>query len=437
VAIDARQLADHIVAQLRAAGHTAWLVGGCVRDLLLGLQPKDYDVATSATPEACQKLFPDSVAIGAHFGVVLVRDEEASVEVATYRIDGDYEDGRRPASVAFATTPQEDASRRDFTINAMMMDPVTGEVLDFFGGREDLAGKCIRAIGDPAKRFAEDHLRLLRAVRFAARFGYEIEPATFAAMLAQAPALATIAAERIREELTCILTQGHADRGVQLLSDTGLLAVVLPEVEALHGVQQPPQFHPEGDVWTHVLLMLKTMGPAEPTLAWGVLLHDVGKPGTFKVTDRIRFDGHADLGVEIGRGILNRLRFSGDDTEQILALVQNHMRFMDIQRMKQSTLKRFLRMPAFGEHLRLHELDCAGSNGRFENLHYAREQWQSLPAEALNPPRLVTGADLQAMGLVPGPQFREMLQAVEEAQLEGTVQSKKEAIAMLRRAYSL
>ena len=433
--MESEALARAVIAKLRGAGHQAYLVGGSVRDLLLGAKPKDFDVSTDARPERIMELFPQSGQVGAHFGVVLVRDACAQVEVATFRSDHDYDDGRRPASVHFESDPREDVLRRDFTINGLMMEAATGEVLDYVGGRADLKRRVVRAIGDPDARFAEDHLRLLRAVRFAARLGFEIDSATFEAVRRHHALILRVSAERVREELTRILTEGGARRGFELLDASGMLADLLPEVAAMKGVGQPPEFHPEGDVWTHTLLLLEQLGRATPTLAWGALLHDVGKPPTFRVAERIRFDGHVEEGVKLAHGILNRLRFSRDDMERVEALIANHMRFKDAHRMKESTLKRFLRMPDFGEHLELHRLDCLASNRDLENYELVQRKLEELPAEQLKPAPLVTGTDLIAAGYEPGPRFAEMLAAVEDAQLEGRVRSPEEAMAMVREMF--
>jgi poly(A) polymerase len=433
--MESEALARAVIAKLRGAGHQAYLVGGSVRDLLLGAQPKDFDVSTDARPERIMELFPQSGQVGAHFGVVLVRDAGAQVEVATFRSDHDYPDGRRPASVHFESDPREDVLRRDFTINGLMMEAETGNVLDYVGGRADLEGRVVRAIGDPDARFAEDHLRLVRAVRFAARLGFEIDSATFGAMARHHALILKVAAERVREELTRILIEGGARRGFELLDASGMLADLLPEVAAMKGVGQPPEFHPEGDVWTHTLLLLEHLGRATPTLAWGALLHDVGKPPTFRVAERIRFDGHVEEGVKLAHGILNRLRFSRNDMERVEALIANHMRFKDAHRMKESTLKRFLRMPDFGEHLELHRLDCLASNRNLENYELVQRKLEELPEDQLKPAPLVTGADLIAEGYEPGPRFAEMLAAVEDAQLEGRVGSREEALAMVREMF--
>lgn len=431
------ELATEIVAGLRARGHQAYLVGGCVRDRLLGLAPQDYDIGTDATPAEIASYFPNSELVGAHFGVTLVtRGRGVHVEVATFRSEGPYRDGRRPSEVRFEKDPALDARRRDFTINGLMQDPISGQTLDFVGGLEDLAHKTVRAIGHPVERFAEDHLRMLRAVRFAARLGFSIESRTLEAIRQEARFISRISAERIRDELVRILTEGGARRGFELLEQCGLLVEVLPEVEAFQGVAQPPEFHPEGDVWVHVLLMLDQLRSPTPTLAAGVLLHDVGKPPTFRVADRIRFDEHAEVGANMAARILSRLRFSNEDRDQVTALVKNHMRFKDVQQMRLSTLKRFLRMPQFEEHLELHRLDCLASNGRTDSYEYVRSKMRELAQEALRPQSLITGKDLIEAGYEPGPQFGRALEAVETAQLEGEIQSREDALALARSVLS-
>ena len=435
--MEPRELANSICEQLCGSGYEALLVGGCVRDILLGRKPADFDVATDATPEQVLKLFPDGVTVGAQFGVIAVYEEGIRTEIATYRADVGYSDGRHPDSVVYARTPQEDVQRRDFTINGLLMRHDTGEVLDFVGGQADLRDGIIRAIGEPDRRFREDKLRLLRAVRFAARFGFRIEPATFAAIRRHAHDIGQVSAERVRDELTKLLTEGAARRGLELLDETGLLREVLPEIAAMKGVEQPPQFHPEGDVWIHTRLMMAEL-PAgvSPTLAWGVLLHDVGKPPTFKSAeqtgDRIRFDGHVDVGVQMARGIARRLRFSNEDTEQIVALVANHMKFKDVEQMRASTLKRFIRQPRFDEHMELHRLDCATSHGRLDSYGFVRRTLAETSAEQIQPPRLLSGDDLMEMGYKPGPVFSEILRAVEDAQLEGELANKEEAEKYVR-----
>ncbi|MFY9561191.1 MAG: CCA tRNA nucleotidyltransferase [Terriglobales bacterium] len=439
-----KQHATNTVRTLRKRGFQAYLVGGCVRDLLLGREPADYDVATDATPQQVMAIFPQTFAVGAQFGVVLVPLPKAEsgesavgpgekvpvVEVATFRSDVGYSDGRHPDEVRFTKDPEEDVRRRDFTVNGLLLDPITNDVLDFVGGREDLKDGIIRTIGAPEQRFGEDKLRMLRAVRFAARFEYRIDPATRAAIQRLARQIQQVSRERVREELTKMLTEGRARRAFELMDESGLLKEVLPEISAMKGVEQPPQFHPEGDVFVHTLLLLeKLTAGCSKTLAWGALLHDVGKPPTFRVApDRIRFDGHVEVGVKMAAEICRRLRFSNDETDQILALVDNHMRFADVQRMKESTLKKFLRLPGFDEHLELHRMDCLSSNGIVESYEYARDKLRALPPEAIRPAPLITGSDLIEAGYEPGPRFKEILGAVEDAQLEGRLVSREGAM---------
>jgi len=429
--------AESIVERLRGEGYDAYFAGGCVRDLLLNHQPADFDVATSAHPEAVLKMFPRTFAVGAHFGVILVADEldgqEIVTEVATFRSDGAYSDGRRPESVQFSESAEEDVVRRDFTINGVLFDPQTGEVLDFVGGRADLAAKLVRAIGDPTQRFGEDRLRMLRAVRFAARFEFEIESSTEAAIKRSAAQIHQVSYERIRDELTRMLTEGHARRAFELLDRTGLLKEVLPEIDRLHDVQQPPEFHPEGDVWTHTMMLLEQLpAGASPTLAWGALLHDVGKPATFQHgPGRIRFNGHVEVGVRIAEDIARRLRFSNDESTQIAALVENHMRFGDVERMKASTLKRFFRLSRFSEHLALHRMDCIASHGGLELYNFAKSKYEAMPADEVRPPLLLTGRDLIEAGYKPGPEFKKLLALAEDAQLEGRIRTKKEVLALI------
>jgi poly(A) polymerase len=440
--MDAQQHAAEIVRTLRERGHQAYFAGGCVRDLLLGHEPADYDVSTDATPQQVIEIFPQTFAVGEQFGVVLVPESSgkgSAVEVATFRSDLGYSDGRHPDEVRFTKDPREDVERRDFTINGMMLDPATNEILDFVGGQDDLKAGIIRAIGDPERRFEEDKLRMLRAVRFAARLDYKIDPATMTATQKLAPKIHQVSCERVREELTKMLTEGCAQRAFQLLDSTGLLKEVLPEIAAMKGIEQPPQFHPEGDVFVHTLLLLEKL-PAgcSKTLAWGALLHDVGKPPTFRVApDRIRFDGHVAVGVKMAAEICRRLRFSNYETDRILALVDNHMRFGQVQRMNQSTLKKFLRLPAFDEHLELHRIDCLSSHRQLEAYEYSREQLRSLPPEAIRPKPLITGSDLIAAGYEPGARFKEMLTAVEDAQLEGRLGSREAAMEFVRREFPL
>jgi len=437
--------AHAILSKLRAEGYQAYFAGGCVRDLLLGREPKDYDVATSATPDIVLDLFPRTFAVGAHFGVVLVSTEVGghplTTEVATFRSDGAYSDGRHPDAIRYTKSAEEDVQRRDFTINGLLLDPdATDEnngVMDFVGGLADLQAGLIRAIGDPVRRFEEDHLRMLRAVRFASRFGFRIHPETAAAIRVLAPKIQHVSRERVRDELTRMLTEGRARLAFELLDEMGLLAEVLPEASRLKGVQQPPQYHPEGDVWIHTLMLLEQLEPGCPmTLAWGALLHDIGKPATYQAPtspeDRIRFNGHVEVGVSIGAEICRRMRFSNDETSQILALVENHMRFADTPRMKTSTLKRFFRLDRFPEHLALHKMDCMASSGNLDHYEFARQSYESMPLEVVRPAPLITGRELIELGYRPGPTFKAMLHAVDEAQLEGAISTEAEAMALIR-----
>ena len=436
-----RELALSICDRLERAGFPALLVGGCVRDLLLHREPADYDVATAATPDQVLQLFPDAITVGAAFGVILVAEEGVKVEVATFRKDIGYADGRHPDRVVYSLDPEEDVERRDFTINGLLMRHDTGQVLDFVGGQADLERGVVRAIGEPDRRFAEDKLRMLRAVRFAARFGFAIEAETFRAIARHATAARQVSAERVREELTKVLSEGAARAGFELFGRSGLLAVVLPEIAALEGVAQPPEYHPEGDVWTHTLVMLEGL-PAgcSSTLAWGVLLHDVGKPATFRSAletgDRIRFDGHVEVGMAIARTLLGRLRFSNEDAEQILALIEHHMRFKDVSQMRQATLKRFVRLPRFDEHLDLHRLDCLASHGNLEAYEFVKNFVSRTPPELVRPSKLVTGHDLLGMGFESGPLLGRILASVEDAQLNGELADRAAAISFVEKNFA-
>jgi poly(A) polymerase len=441
-----KDLSISIIRTLRQRGFHAYLAGGCVRDLLLNREPADYDVATSATPAQVMEIFPDTYAVGAKFGVVLVPhgedggdlpSQEKVVEVATFRSDAGYSDGRHPDEVCFSLDPREDVVRRDFTINGMLLDTSSGEVLDYVGGRADLDAGIIRAIGEPERRFAEDKLRMLRAVRFAARFNYQIEAETSAAIRRHARGIACVSRERVRDELTKMLVEGQARRAFLLLDECGLLQEVLPEICAMKGIAQPPEFHPEGDVFNHTLLLLDQLpSPCPPTLAWGALLHDVGKPATFRVApDRIRFDHHVEVGVKIAQEICARLRFSKQDTDLVLALVDNHMRFGHVFRMKESTLKRFMRMPFFDQHLALHLADSLASHGHLKAYEFLQEKLRESQPETFRPDPLITGDDLIAAGYAPGPKFREMLEAVEDAQLEGRLQDRENALVFVARSF--
>lgn len=426
--------ARDIVAQLQRAGHTAYLAGGCVRDHLLGLEAKDYDVATSARPEEVQRLFPRVTNLtGKSFGVVRVMVGEEFFEVATFRQDGPYKDGRHPESIRFATA-EEDAQRRDFTINGLFFDPVAERLIDYVGGEADLKARLIRAIGNPADRFAEDHLRLLRALRFATRLIFTIEPKTWEAIRAEAAMIRTVSAERIRDELNKIFSASKPELGLDLLDQSGLLAEVLPDVAAMHGVEQPPQFHPEGDVFEHVRLMLTKIEEPNLDLALGVLFHDVGKKPTAKVDEngRIRFNEHESVGANMTEQIMTGLRYDNKSIETVREMVQHHMQFKDVLRMRDSTLKRMMARPTFPLELELHRIDCASSHGDLGNYDYLKHQLETMKPEQIDPPSFITGRDLLAMGLRPGKEVGRILEAVRVAQLDGTVQTRAEALAMAR-----
>lgn len=425
------KFAVQVIRYLEAAGHEALLAGGCVRDLLLGRDPKDYDVATSATPDQIEAVFERTIAVGKAFGVIIVQGDDCAVEVATFRADGDYSDGRRPDFVRF-TNAQEDAKRRDFTINALFLNASSGEVIDYVDGQADLIRQVIRAVGDPAQRFKEDKLRLLRAVRFAANLDFEIDKPTKAAISGAASDVATCSAERIQAELTKLLIRGNASCGFRLMSETGLLQVILPEIEVMHGVEQPPQYHPEGDVFIHTMLALDHL-PAGTSLTvlLGILLHDVGKPGTFDdSTDRIRFNGHDALGAEMTREILRRLKYSTEIIERVVSLVADHLRFINVPSMKTSTLKRFFRKPHFTEDLALHRADCLAGSGNLETYEYAVQKLKEFDSEPekLRPKLPIDGRDLIEMGLKPGPTFKEILLQVEDEVLEGRINTREEAL---------
>ena len=431
---DLAYYARRVVERLQEAGFVAYFAGGCVRDRLMGKTPKDYDVATNARPEQVQGLFERTFAVGAHFGVVVVVYGSAQFEVASFRADGVYLDGRRPESVTFST-PEEDAARRDFTINGLFFDPVREELIDFVDGQRDLGAKILRAIGDPAARFGEDRLRLLRAVRFATTLGFEIEEATWQAVCAAAPHIAEVSAERIREELVKILRSPNRVRGFDLLDASGLMKVVLPEIEALKGCEQPPQFHPEGDVFVHTRIMLGLL-PAEVStpLVLSVLFHDIGKPGTFVVDPegRIRFNGHDKLGAEMTEALMTRLRFSRAEIDATVEAVANHMVFKDVQRMRVSKLKRFMARPHFDEEMELHRVDCTSSHGALDNYEFLKAKTEEFASEPLIPKPLITGRDLIALGMTPGPAFADLLEAVQSRQLEGTLGSREEALAWVK-----
>jgi len=431
--------AREVAMRLRGTGHIAYFAGGCVRDMVRDLTPKDYDIVTDARPEEVQKIFPRTYAVGARFGVIIVLQNDFQFEVATFRSDEAYMDGRHPSEVRFSS-PEEDAKRRDFTINGMFYDPVAEEVIDFIGGRSDIAAKLVRAIGDPAQRFAEDRLRMLRAVRFTTALDYKIDSQTWEALLASAPSIHQISAERIRDELVRIFLSPNRLRGWDLLDSSGLMRAILPELEAMKGVLQPEQFHPEGDVFQHTRLMLQFLQETVSVpLVFAVLLHDVAKPVTATVdkTGRIRFNEHDRIGAEMSEAIMRRLRFSGAEIEATVEMVRQHMVFKDVPKMRVAKLKRFMARPTFNDELELHRVDCESSHRMLDNYKFLLRKREEFANEPIIPPPLVRGDDLIALDLKPGPKFGEILEAVETRQLEGKLHTREEALEWVKREYSL
>ncbi len=430
-----RDTAIQIVAQLQEASFQALFAGGCVRDSLLGNEPKDFDIATSATPEQVLKLFPDADTVGAHFGVVLIRKNGFHFEVATFREDGNYLDGRRPEEVIFSSA-EEDAKRRDFTINGIFEDPVEGEILDFVNGRADLEKRTIRAIGDPRERFQEDYLRTLRAIRFSTRLGFSIEEETWEAICATAGQIHCISPERIRDELDRIWTDPNRVKGFDLLVESGFMLEILPEIIELQGCEQPPQWHPEGDVFIHTRIMLGLLeDDASLPLVLSVLFHDIAKPATYtydEEEDRIRFNGHDSLGAEMTETILKRLRYPNHVIEAAVTGVRHHMQFAAVQKMKVSKLKRFMSRDTFEDEMELHRVDCSSSNGMLDNYHFLQEKQEEFANEPLIPPPLLNGHDLIEHGWEPGPTMGKVIREAQDLQLEKKLQSREEALAWLR-----
>jgi len=433
------KIARRIADRLRERGHIAYFAGGCVRDLVRGERPKDIDIVTNARPELVQEIFPRTHAVGAHFGVIVVVENGFQFEVATFRSDDAYVDGRRPVAVHFSS-PEEDAKRRDFTINGMFFDPVADKVIDFVGGRADLEARLVRAIGDPAQRFSEDRLRMLRAVRFATMLGFKIDNQTWDALVATAPSINEISAERIRDELVRIFLSPNRTRGWDLLDQSGLLRVILPEVEGMKGCLQPEQFHPEGDVFQHTRLMLSLLpGKVSVPLGFSVLFHDIAKPVTATVdeTGRIRFNEHDRVGAEMTEAIMERLRFSRAEIDATVEMVRQHMVFKDVPKMRVAKLKRFMARPTFEDELELHRVDCEGSHRMLDNYEFLLRKREEVANEPIIPPPLVRGDDLIELGLKPGPKFGEILEAVETRQLEGTLRDREEALEWVKSEYSL
>ena len=426
-----------LVKKLRDNGYRAFLVGGCVRDALLSQEPEEYDITTSASPQEVQNLFPRNVPIGESFGVILVILDDMQFEVATFRQESSYKDGRHPSKVKYSSSEIDDVERRDFTINGMLFDPLENRLYDHVGGERDLSEGIIRTIGDPYERFGEDKLRMIRAVRFASRLSFSIEDNTFRAITELSKYINEVSNERIRDEVLKIITQKNPGNGVALLNEAGLLKQILPEVADMIGVEQPPQFHPEGDVFTHTCIVLDklyeiTGGCYSPELAMGALLHDIGKPPTFERSDRIRFNGHDKIGAIMAKGICKNLRFSKKQTERITSLIKEHLKFKDAMKMKQSTLKKFLSLPFFEEHLEMHLADCLGSHGIREVYDFLKDKLENMEQVELKPDPLINGNDLIDMGYKPGPLFSEILNRVEEQQLEGVIKDRDEALSFIR-----
>lgn len=431
-----KEFAIEIVEVLRAKGYEALFAGGCVRDMIMGKVPHDFDIATSAKPDEICSLFPKTIPVGAQFGVILVMMDGIQFEVATFRSDIGYQDGRHPTHVEFSSS-REDVLRRDFTVNGLLYDPIARKVIDHVEGVRDIEAKCIRTIGDPYRRFEEDKLRLLRAVRFAINLGFDIEERTYTALVKLAPEITVVSAERIRDELIKIFTGPCPGKGLELLSQTGFLGILLPEVEALKGVDQPPEFHPEGDVYIHTKMMLDLLQNPDLFLVFGSLFHDIGKPPTKTITDRIRFNNHPLVGARMTNKILRRLRFSNDQMDGILACIENHITFKDVQKMREAKLKRFMQRPTFLTELEMHRLDCVASHGILDNWEFLRGKYDEFSKE---PPRLepiINGHDLIQLGYVPGPKFKEILTAVEDAFLEKSISTKEEGIEWIKIHYPL
>lgn len=427
------QSAYSIADKLRKDGHIAYFAGGCVRDFLMNKEPEDIDIATSAHPDRVEALFPRTIPVGKQFGVILVLDGEKTFEVATFRTEGGYVDGRHPGHIAFSV-PEEDARRRDFTVNGLFYDPFEKKILDFVGGQEDLKSKRIRAIGNPEERFSEDKLRLLRAVRFSSSLGFLIEEKTWSAVCKNAALIHQVSPERIRDEIVKIFTRPNPARGLDLLSDSGLLKEILPEVEKMKGCEQQPDYHPEGDVYVHTRLLLEKLENPSLVLALGALFHDVGKPVTYQVKDgKIKFYEHAPIGARMTRGIMKRLRFSGDEIEAVAECVDNHMKFGDVRKMRSGKLKMFVTRPTFETEMELHRIDCASSHGMLDNYYFLKEKLKEYAKEELKPKAFLNGHDLMALGLPAGREIKQMLEDAYLLQLEDTFKTREEALDWARK----
>lgn len=435
--MDKKTLAIDITKILKNHGFMAYFAGGCVRDAIMNIEPVDYDIATDASPDKVMELFPKTFPVGVQYGVVLVIKDGIQFEVTTFRKDGRYVNGRHPESVSFSKTPAEDVKRRDFTINGLLYDPFKDEILDYVGGRDDIKSGVIRAIGDPNERFQEDKLRIMRAVRFAARYKYTIEENTMSAIKIFAKKINEVSPERIRDELDKIFRGENPGLGLEMLLLTGILIEILPEVSAMEGVEQPSEFHPEGDVFTHTKIMLDMLKDPTRVLAFSALLHDVGKPKTFSRAERIRFDGHVPLGARMADEITRRLRFSNDEREKIVRYIENHLKFMDVQEMRTAKLKRFMQSDTFLEELELHRVDCLASHGKLDNWEFCKKKLEEYSKEEIKPEPIISGDDLIILGYKPGPLFKEILIKSGDLQLENKIKTKEEALTWVKKNYKI
>ena len=430
-----KELAVQIVNKLTKAGFVAYFAGGCVRDLVMKQNATDYDIATTASPDQVIRLFDKTVAVGKQFGVMIVVMGEHQFEIATFRREGPYLDGRHPEAVSF-TSPEEDAKRRDFTVNGLFLNPLTEEIIDYVEGKKDIEAKLIRTIGNPEERFEEDHLRMLRAIRFAANLGFAIESRTWDTIKRLGHKIHSVSQERVRDELVKMFTRSNAGLGLQLLSESGLLAQILPEIEVMKGVQQPPEYHPEGDVFIHTKMLMDQLGHPSVVLAFGALLHDVGKPNTFSNEGgKIHFYNHPHIGVQIAEKLLTRLRFSNREIADILSCVENHMKFANVKEMRIGKLKQFVARENFGTELDLHKIDCLASHGKLELYHFLKEKVDEFKKEELRPKPILNGHDVMALGIQAGPIMKEILEEVYSLQLEKNFESKEDALEWVKQNY--
>ncbi len=430
-----KELASHIVGKLTKAGFVAYFAGGCVRDLVMNQPAKDYDIATTASPDQVIQLFDKTVEVGKQFGVIIAVIENRHFEIATFRREGPYRDGRHPETVSF-TSPEEDAKRRDFTINGLFFDPVKRKMIDYVGGKKDIEAKLIRTIGNPVERFEEDHLRMLRAVRFAASLDFKIESETWNTIKRLRNKIHSVSQERIRDELIKMFTRPNAGLGLELLSESGLLAEILPEIEAMKGVAQPPEHHPEGDVLIHTKMLMDQLDHPSVVLAFGALLHDVGKPATFSDEGgKIHFYNHPHIGAQIAEKLLTRLRFSNREITDILSCVENHMKFANVKEMRVGKLKQFVARENFETELTLHKIDCLASHGKLDLFHFLQDKVNEFKKEELKPKSILNGHDLMSLGIKAGPVMKEILEEAYSLQLERGIKSKLEAIEWVRKNY--